>query len=133
VVGILRGADKLRAREYVAVTAHIDHLGIGPPRNGDSIYNGADDDASGVTAMLEIARAASLRRPARSLLFLGVTGEEVGLQGSDYFAAHPTVPRADLVADVNLDGAEAWHEPHDVVALGAEHSSLATQVRAVAA
>jgi Zn-dependent M28 family amino/carboxypeptidase len=129
----LRGGDPARAGQYVAVSAHLDHLGIGPAVNGDTIYNGADDDASGVAAMLEIARAASVRRPARSLLLMAVTGEEKGLQGSDYFVAHPTVPLADIVADVNVDGAETWHEPHDVVALGAEHSTIEAQVAAVAA
>ena len=134
VVGILRGSDPARAGEYVAITAHLDGLGIGPAINGDNIYNGADDDGEGIAEMLEIARAASRHPPPRSLLFLAVTGEESGLQGSDFFARHPTVPIGDIVADVNVDhGAGPVHEPHDIVAFGAEHSSLAAPVKAVLA
>ena len=132
VAGVLRGAE--RAQEYVLVTAHLDHLGIGPPMNGDAIYNGATDDASGVAGAIEIARAfaALPKRPARSILIVGVTGEEKGLQGSEYFARHPTVPLQSLVADVNLDGPAGFWEPHDLVVLGAEHSTLLRHVRAAA-
>ena len=124
VVGILRGGE--RAGESVVVGAHLDHLGIGPPMNGDAIYNGAADDASGVSAAIEIARAfaALPKRPPRSVVILGVTGEEKGLQGSEYFAKHPTVPIESIVADVNLDGASWTFEPFDMVMLGAEHSTL---------
>jgi Zn-dependent M28 family amino/carboxypeptidase len=130
VVGILRGGE--RANEHVVVSAHIDHLGIGPAINGDTIYNGAVDNASGTAAMLEVARAfaALPTRPPRSVLALAVTGEEKGLQGSEYFSKHPTVPVASIVADVNLDGVHWQFEPFDMVALGAEHSTLARAVKA---
>ena len=99
------------------------------------IYNGALDNAIGCAGLLEIARAfaALPERPRRSILFLSVTGEEQGLLGSDYFAAHPTIPFHDLAADINLDGLGGLWELHDVVALGAEHSSLARDAAAAAA
>lgn len=130
--GVLRGGK--RADEYVVISAHLDHLGIGAPINGDVIYNGAQDDAAGVSGIIEIARAfaALPRRPPRSLLVLGMTGEEKGLQGSDYFARHPTVPIGSIVADVNLDSPQAFWEPHDLHALGAEHSTLLAAVQAAA-
>ncbi|HSD86246.1 MAG TPA: M20/M25/M40 family metallo-hydrolase, partial [Kofleriaceae bacterium] len=112
-----------------------DHLGIGPAIDGDAIYNGALDNAIGVAALLEVARAfkALPAPPRRSILFVAVTGEEKGLLGSEYFTAHPTVPLDHIVANVNIDGVTANWEVHDVVALGAEHSSLARQVDAAAA
>ncbi len=133
VVAIRRGGE--RANESVVVGAHLDHLGIGPPMNGDSIYNGAADDASGVSAAIEIARAfaALPKRPARSVVILGVTGEEKGLQGSEYFSRHPTVPIESIVADVNLDGASWTFEPFDMVMLGAEHSTLERAAQAALA
>ena len=93
VLGILRGSDPALARETVVVTAHLDHLGIGEPVDGDSIYNGAGDNAVGVAVLLEVARAfaALPRRPARSVLFAAVTGEEKGLVGSSFLATHPVV------------------------------------------
>jgi len=130
VVATLRGGE--RADEYVVVGGHLDHLGIGPPMNGDSIYNGAKDDASGISGAIEIARAftALPKRPPRSLLILGVTGEEKGLQGSEFFSLHPTVPIGSIVADVNLDGPDWQFEPFDMIALGAEHSTLQRAVQA---
>ena len=135
VVGVLRGSDPQRSKEYVVYTAHMDHVGRGPAVEGDDIYNGAVDDAAGVAGLIEVARAfaALPRRPPRSILFLGVTAEEKGLLGSDYFAHHPTVPIASIVADVNSDFLTGWWTPHDVIALGAEHSSLEEDVRAAAA
>jgi Zn-dependent M28 family amino/carboxypeptidase len=133
VAGVLRGE---RADEYVAISAHLDHLGIGPPIGGDAIYNGAVDDASGVSAMIEIARAfaALPHRPARSILVLGFTAEEKYLQGAEYFTRHATVPLAAIVADVNLDSMNGLRrEPHDLVPIGAEHSTLMAAVRAAAA
>jgi hypothetical protein len=126
VAGLLRGSDASLAGEYVVYTAHTDHLGIGRPINGDAIYNGAVDDASGTSALIEMAKAfASLStRPARSILFLAVTAEEKGLLGSDYFAHYPTVPAGSLVADVNIDGASVFYTFRDVVPLGAEHTSM---------
>lgn len=135
VVGILRGSDPRLAGEYVVYSAHLDHLGIGAPIDGDSIYNGALDNASGTAAILEIARAYSMlpKRPARSILFLSCTGEERGLLGSDYFARFPTVPAGSIVADFNDDMVLALGPVHDVVALGAEHSSLGPLVQTAAA
>src|SRR5262249_34239378 len=94
VAGILRGTDASRRNEYVVVSAHADHLGVGEPINGDRIYNGAMDNASGTAAIMEVAAQLhdQARRPARSILFLAVTGEEKGELGSRYFAIHPTVP-----------------------------------------
>lgn len=104
VAGIVTGSDARLAREYVLVVAHLDHLGTGRPARGDSIYNGADDNASGSAALMAIAEAAaSGARTRRSLLFLSVSGEESNLLGSRWFAAHPTVPIDSVVALVNLD------------------------------
>jgi hypothetical protein len=138
VVGLLRGSDPRLRDEYVVLSAHADHLGIGQPVNGDAIYNGAVDDASGVAVLLELARAfaALAERPRRSLLFVATTGEEQpGLLGSDYFVHHPPIPpipAAQLVADLNIDGAPVW--PFDsIIPRGAEHSTLARSVAAAAA
>jgi hypothetical protein len=134
VAAVLPGSDSALRQEYVVYSAHLDHLGVGPPVKGDAIYNGATDNASGTAVLLEVARAfAGLReRPRRSVLFLAVTAEEKGLLGSDYFAHYPTVPAAGLVANVNLDGALMLHPLHDVVAFGAEHSNLAAAVEQAA-
>ncbi len=134
VVGVLPGSDPVLSREYVVFSAHLDHLGVGPAVAGDTIYNGALDDANGVASLIEIARAfASLpQRPARSILFLGATAEEKGLQGSDAFAHHSTVPLSKIVADINSDGPFSYWRPRDVTALGMEESSLERNARAAA-
>lgn len=126
VAAVLRGSDPRLRDEYVVLTAHLDHLGIGEPVAGDSIYNGAYDNASGIAALLEVANAfASLPQPPRrSVLFLAVAAEEKGLRGSDYFARHPTVPREKIVANLNVDMFLMLYPLRDVVAFGAEHSSL---------
>jgi len=130
VVAKLEGSDAALKDQYVVYTAHLDHLGIGAPVKGDNIYNGALDNASGSAALLELARAfSSLNpRPKRSILFVSVTGEEAGLLGSDYFATYPTVPKQELVADINLDEILMLWPIKDVVAFGAEHSSLQKDV-----
>jgi Zn-dependent M28 family amino/carboxypeptidase len=135
VAAILRGADPDRRAQYVVITAHLDHIGTGPPTAGDGIYNGAYDNATGVAVMLEVARALSRAesRPARSILFLAVGGEEKGLLGSDYFAEFPTVPMEAVVANVNLDMPLFLYPLADVVAFGAEHSSLDAHVAEAAA
>jgi hypothetical protein len=135
VVAVLPGSDPKLQAEYVVYTAHTDHLGIGKPIDGDSIYNGAVDNGSGTAALLEIAAVFSRlpRAPARSVLFLAVTGEEKGLLGSDYFAHFPTVPKGAMVADVNMDGASLSYDFADIVSFGAEHSSLMSVVRKEAA
>jgi len=126
VVGILEGSDPVLKEEYVVFSAHMDHIGIGPPNAaGDSINNGADDDASGTTTVLEIAEAyASLpTKPKRSTIFLLVSGEEKGLWGSAYFMENPPVPTDHMVADLNVDMVgRNW--PDTIVAIGMEHSDL---------
>jgi len=105
VVGVLRGADPQLQDEAVVVTAHYDHVGIRAPVNGDSIYNGADDDASGTVAVLEIARLLARQRPApgRTVVVVLVTGEERGLLGTRWYIDHPVVPLARTVANLNLE------------------------------
>jgi len=131
VIGLIPGSDKRLRQEYVVHSAHLDHLGVGRPVNGDSIYNGAHDNASGVASLLEIARLykTSGVRPRRSILIVMVTGEEMGLIGSSYFAANPTVARNAIVADVNTDMPTVIAPLLSVVPLGAEHSSLMDNVR----
>jgi Peptidase family M28 len=135
IVAELQGSDPALRDQYVVYTAHVDHLGICPAVDGDNVCHGALDNASGTSTLLEIARAfASLPQPPRrSLLFVFVTGEEMGLLGSDYFAHFPTVPLKSIVANVNIDGAPGVYFPlKDVVALGAEHSTLGDEVAAAA-
>jgi len=134
VAAILPGSDSQFKNEYVVFTAHADHMGIGEPIKGQTIYHGAADNASGTAALLEIARAfaESGPRPKRSLLFVAVTGEEMGLLGSDYFAHHPTVPIEQIAANINMDGVSLFYDFRDIVALGAEHSTLDRQIRDVA-
>ena len=105
VVGLLRGSDPKLVNEYVVFSAHLDHVGVGEPINGDKIYNGAMDDASGVASLIEIANMmkAQKSKPKRSVIFLTVTGEEKGLLGSRYFSINPTVPKEAIVADINMD------------------------------
>lgn len=124
VIGVLRGSDPKLRDEYVVYSAHLDHLGITSPVNGDSINNGALDNASGIAAMLEIARLLADTKPRRSILFVATTGEEKGLRGADYFANNPTVPLNAIVADINLDEILMLTPVTDVVALGADHSDL---------
>jgi hypothetical protein len=126
VIGIIPGSDPRLRDTYVVVTAHFDHVGVGhPDARGDSIFNGADDNASGTAALLEAAEAfASLRaRPARSILFLAVSGEEMGLQGSVQWVEHPTVPLDRVVANVNLDMV-GRNSPDTLIVMGQEYSSL---------
>ena len=134
VVGLLRGTDARRRDEYVVVSAHLDHLGIGAPIDGDRIYNGAMDNASGVAAILEIATELhdAHQRAARSLLFVAVTGEEKGELGSRYFAAHPTVPASSIVANVNIDMFLPLFPLKELMVLGLDESDLGTDIRAVA-
>jgi len=126
IVGMLRGSDPRLRDEYVIYSAHADHLGVGPSVNGDNIYNGAADNALGTAALIEIARAflGLNPRPRRSVIFLAVTGEEKGLLGSEYFAENPTVPRTQIVANVNMDGLNHLFDYRAVVMQGADHSSL---------
>lgn len=104
IVARLPGADPLRSAEHVAVSAHYDHVGMGTPVNGDSVYNGADDDGSGTAALLALAESfAEVPRPNRSLLFIWHTGEEKGLWGSKFFTRFPTVPLSTVTTLINMD------------------------------
>jgi Zn-dependent M28 family amino/carboxypeptidase len=132
VVGLLPGSDPKLKKEYVVVSAHLDHLGIGSPVNGDRIYNGAMDDASGDASLIEIARALKNSKPKRSILFLSVTGEEKGELGSQYFAAHPTVS-GPLVADLNMDMYLPLFPLKYLEVQGLDESTLGDDIRAVAA
>ena len=131
VVARLPGSDPALAAEHVAFTAHLDHIGVGAPHAGDSIYNGAQDNAVGVATMLEAARllAASPVRPKRSTLFIALTAEEKGLLGAFHFAASPTVPRESLVANVNMDMPMLLADVTDVIPIGIEHSTLEAVAR----
>jgi Zn-dependent M28 family amino/carboxypeptidase len=133
VVGVFPGSDPNLKKEYVVVSAHLDHLGIGEPVNGDRIYNGAMDDASGDASLIEIARAMkdSGAQPKRSILFLSVTGEEKGELGSQYFAAHPTVSGS-FVADINMDMYLPLFPLKYLEVQGLGESTLGDDVRAVA-
>jgi hypothetical protein len=126
VIGKIEGTDKKLNKEYVIHSAHLDHLGVGKAIEGDSIYNGAHDNASGVAAALEIARTYSQLpvKPKRSILFLMCTAEEMGLLGSAYFANNPTVPKKDIVVDVNTDMPTFLAQLESIAPLGAEHSTL---------
>jgi hypothetical protein len=134
VVAKIEGNDPVLKNEYVVYTAHLDHLGIGEPVKGDNIYNGALDNASGSAMLLEVARAFTRMNPPprRSILLVSVTGEEAGLLGSDYFATNPTVPKHSIVANINVDEILMLWPMKDVIAFGAEHSSLGSVVNQAA-
>ena len=130
VVGVVRGIDPKVRDEYVAYSAHWDHFGIGPVVNGDSIYNGAVDNASGVASVLTIAHAAAEGvKPRRSQLFVFVTAEESGLLGSAYFGVHPTVPASKIVAALNMDIVPLNGRVRDLNVTGDNKSSLGPRPR----
>lgn len=134
VVAKLKGSDAALASEHVLFSAHLDHIGIGAPVDGDSIYNGALDNALGVAVLLEAAQqlASMPRKPKRSLLFVALTAEEKGLLGAQWYARHPTVPRGSLVANVNMDMPMLLTPTDDVVPVGLQHSSLQPLVQRAA-
>ncbi len=136
VIGVLPGADAARAGEAVIYTAHHDHLGIKPSvkPGDDTIYNGALDNASGVAGVLAVARAfVDLdKKPARSVYFALVAGEEQGLLGSEYLAAHPPVPAGRIAANINLDGIGFYGRTSDVGMIGLGKSSLDVDFTALA-
>ena len=135
VVGRLPGSDPRLGAEHVVFTAHLDHIGVGVPRDGDAIYNGAQDNAVGVATMLEAARllANTPQRPMRSALFIALTAEEKGLLGAFHFVDQPTVPGESIVANVNMDMPLLLGDVRDVIPIGIEHSTLeAVAQRAVA-
>ena len=134
VAGMLPGTDAKLKDEYVIMSAHLDHVGVGRAINGDSIYNGAMDDASGIASILEIARIMkeSGAKPKRSILFLAVAAEEKGELGSRYFAVHPTVERKHIVADINLDMFMPLFELKSIEVQGLAESTLGDTIREAA-
>ena len=129
VVGIVRGQKGSLSDEYVAYSAHWDHFGIGPKVDGDSIYNGAVDNASGVASLLAVARAAAAApKPRRSQIFVFVTAEEAGLLGSAYFAENPTVPARNIIADLNMDVVTLDGRVKDLTVLGENKSTLGSML-----
>ncbi len=133
VVGLLPGAT--RPDEYLVVTAHYDHFGVGEAIDGDSIYNGAYDDASGAALLIDMARAMSRLdpRPERSVLFMSTAAEEQGLLGAEWYVHAPLYPLDRTVAEVNFDGANVWGETSDVQVLGVDRNGLGAYVRSRAA
>ena len=134
VAAIMPGSDPRLKDEVVMLSAHLDHIGIGKPVNGDTINNGTLDNAAGVATTLEVARAFSeaRKRPRRSILFLTVTGEEKGLLGAEYFARNPTVPLQKIAADVDIDMPVLTYDFTDVVAFVADRSGIGPAVRRAA-
>ncbi|MEO7271007.1 MAG: M28 family peptidase [Vicinamibacterales bacterium] len=135
VVARLEGSDPAHQDEHVVYSAHWDHFGVGTPVQGDTIYNGALDNASGVASVLEIARAFTQVRPApkRSILFLMVTAEEQGLLGSQYYATNPIYPLDKTVANINVDGVNQWGRTSDLTIVGLGASELDDYIKAAAA
>jgi Zn-dependent M28 family amino/carboxypeptidase len=135
VLAKLEGSDPQLKDQWVVYTAHWDHLGIGAPVNGDKIYNGALDNASGVAQVLEIARAftAVEPRPKRSMLFLMVGAEEQGLLGSQHYAEQPVYPLAKTLAAINIDGVNQWGKTKDLTVIGMGASDLDDYLRDAAA
>jgi len=133
VIGLLRGTDPELADEYIVYTAHLDGKGRTPvPIDGDDINNGMYDNAMGTAIMIEAARALAANPPRRSVLFIALTAEESGLLGSAYFAHYPTVPNGSIVANVNMDMPLFLFPLDEIVAFGAEHSSLGAVAEAAA-
>lgn len=136
VAGVLRGSDPVLRDTYIVLTAHFDHVGVGEPdESGDSIFNGADDDASGTAAVLELAEAfADLDEPpARSVLFLLVSGEEKGLLGSQAWAEDPTVDMGSVIANVNMDMVGRDPHPDTLIAIGQEYTTMEGSLQQVLA
>jgi hypothetical protein len=132
IVGLLPGTDPQLKKEFVVLSGHLDHIGITPPVNGDSINNGALDNASGVATTLEVAQLFHGKAPRRSVLFLIDTAEEKGLIGAEYFAHNPTVPLSAIAADVDLDMPILTYDFTDVTAFGADRSSIGPSVKRAA-
>jgi Zn-dependent M28 family amino/carboxypeptidase len=131
VIAALEGSDPQLKNEFVVVTAHLDHLGRGSSVDGDSIYNGAHDNAVGIAMLLEMARALdnANARPKRSIMFAAVTAEEKGLLGSAFLAQTARDREQTLVANINIDMPLTQARTHDFVVFGAEHSTLGTTAR----
>lgn len=126
VIGMIEGSDEELKDSYIIVSAHYDHLGIGPAVAGDSIYNGVYDNAIGTAAVLELAGAVSKMemKPKRSIIFLLTTGEEHGLLGSIYYIDHPVVPLYKTIANINIDGVASFDNFNSIIGVGIEYSTL---------
>jgi Zn-dependent M28 family amino/carboxypeptidase len=133
VAGILEGSDPKLKDEAIVYSAHYDHLGIGVPVDGDNIYNGALDNASGTALLIELARVfgAATVKPPRSVIFLSVTGEERGLKGSQYYGLHPSIPAKQTMINLNYDGVSMLGETTDVVMTGADRTSVFPMVQEI--
>ncbi|UYY75935.1 M20/M25/M40 family metallo-hydrolase [Sphingomonas sp. R1] len=134
VLGMIEGSDPALKDQVIVLSAHLDHVGVGTAVKGDAIYNGAMDNAVGVSMLLEIAKSIqeSGKRPRRTLVFVALAAEEEGLFGSAYFAHNPTVPKGSIVADVNFDMPILTYPLVDLVVLGGERSSIGQAVAAAA-
>jgi Zn-dependent M28 family amino/carboxypeptidase len=134
IAAVYPGSDPTLKNEYVVMSAHVDHLGVGKPVNGHGIFNGAMDNAAGVATVLDTAATVRETKPTvkRSILFLIVTGEEKGLLGSKYFAGNPTVPAHSIVADINTDMFLPLYPLKRLTVYGLDESTLGDDVRAVA-
>ena len=129
IAGMIEGSDEDLKDTYLIISAHYDHLGIGPDINGDSVYNGALDNAIGVSVLLELAKSFAeylIYLPKRSIIFLALTGEEKGLLGSAYYTDNPLVPLYKTVANINIDGIAFFRDFKSVVGIGSEYSTLST-------
>lgn len=133
VIGVLEGSDPKLKDEAIVYSAHYDHLGVGVPVDGDNIYNGALDNASGTALLIELARvfAESPVKTPRSIIFLSVTAEERGLKGSEYYGLHPSIPAKQTMINLNYDGVSMLGEATDVVMTGADRTSIFPMVQEI--
>lgn len=134
IIGMIEGTDPLLKDRYVIVSAHYDHLGIGPAVKGDSIYNGVFDNSAGVAALIEIARVSTQNSfgNKRSIIFLLTTAEESGLLGSYYYTQNPSVPLYKTVANINIDGIASFDNFNSIIGIGEEYSSLSLFLKEIA-
>jgi hypothetical protein len=129
VIGLVKGTDPKLKDEVVIVSSHFDHLGIGLPVEGDSVYNGVFDNAAGTAVMLELAGILAQTKTKRTFLFMGLTGEEKGLLGSSYYTENPIFPLHKTIANINIDGVPSFDEIKSLVAVGKEFSNLGEILR----
>jgi Zn-dependent M28 family amino/carboxypeptidase len=132
VIGLLPGNDPRLKNEYIVLSAHLDHLGVGRPIGGDAIYNGAMDNAAGIASLIEAAKALRGQSIKRSILFIAFTGEEEGMLGSQYFVAHSTVKLKDIVAAINMDMYLPLFPLRYLEVQGLGESTLGNDIRGVA-
>jgi len=130
---VIEGSDPELREEAIVFTAHYDHIGVGKAVDGDSIYNGARDNASGVASILTLAQAFSQldNSPSRTLVFIAVDGEESGLLGSQYYAENPTLPPGKIAANINIDVVNIWGKTRDISIVGSNKSTIDAEVKEV--